>query len=101
MRQLPRTLAEAVTTGTAAEPLALLVCWAERGPEYRLIAPSQLAGSGDPAAANDANVQVVDGALILASGNAVAMDPAATTAAGAMTTSWAGSVTEVGQWVWA
>jgi len=100
MRQLPRTLKEALAQRNALEPMALLAVWAERGPEHRLIAPTQLAGQGDPAAANDSNVTVVDGALVLAAGATVAMDAASTPTSAGLSSVWQGQVTEVGQWVW-
>lgn len=100
MRQIPNALA-AAALDQASEPLVLVACWAERGPESRLVAPSQLAGSGDPAAADDANVTTENGALVLAAGNAVAMDAAATVAGASVDSVWQGKVTEVGQWVWA
>ncbi len=101
MKQLPRALADAVQAGQASEPLALLAVWAERGPESRLVAPNQLAGSNDPAAANDANVTVTNGALVLAAGNTVPMDPANALGSAYLETKWQGHVTEVGQEVWA
>ena len=101
MRQLPRSLRDALARGSALEPLALLAVWAERGPEHRLLAPTQLAGQGDPAAVDDAAVQVVDGALVLAPGATVAMDAASTPAGAGLTSTWQGQVTEVGRWEWA
>jgi len=103
LQSVPAAILEKSQSQLSQQPMMLCAIWADNGAEDRLIDSYRLSGSGDVAAASDANIALnYAGELTISDGPAVALDT--TTAASTATARrqfWTVVVKDIWKEVWA
>jgi len=101
MKQIPNSFRQALSSGQAIEPFALVAIWHDPNAlEDRLFTAARLEAKDDVASSQDSSVRLLDNKIALEKGVAVPMATATSSKQAFKQLWWELTVDEVGSWVW-